>query len=81
MKKDTIDPKVYDLYDEYCHSQMTRREFFNKASALAVVGGTALAMDSLPSGATPETTTMEKSCNGLWIEINSFRTCSTVPGF
>ncbi|MDB4264610.1 dienelactone hydrolase family protein [bacterium] len=44
MTKDTIDPKVYDLYDEYCHTQMTRRDFFNKASALAVVGGTALAM-------------------------------------
>ncbi|MEX1352482.1 MAG: dienelactone hydrolase family protein [Desulfobacterales bacterium] len=44
MKKDTIDPKVYDLYDEYCHTQMTRRDFFNKASALAVVGGAGLAM-------------------------------------
>jgi carboxymethylenebutenolidase len=44
MKKDTIDPKVYDLYDEYCHTEMTRRDFFNKASALAVVGGAGLAM-------------------------------------
>ena len=44
MKKDTIDPKVYDLYDEYSHTQMTRRDFFNKASALAVVGGAGLAM-------------------------------------
>jgi carboxymethylenebutenolidase len=44
MTKDTIDPKVYDLYDEYCHTQMTRRDFFNKASALAVVGGAGLAM-------------------------------------
>ena len=44
MKKDIIDPKVYDLYDEYCHTQMTRREFFNKASALAVIGGAGLAM-------------------------------------
>ena len=44
MTKDTIDPKVYDLYDEYCHTQMTRRDFLTKASALAVVGGTALAM-------------------------------------
>jgi carboxymethylenebutenolidase len=42
MKKDTIDPKVYDLYDEYCHTQMTRRDFFNKASALAVAGGSGL---------------------------------------
>jgi carboxymethylenebutenolidase len=44
MTTDTIDPKVYDLYDEYCHTQMTRRDFFNKAAALAVAGGTALAM-------------------------------------
>jgi len=44
MKKDTIDPKVYDLYDEYCHTQMTRRNFLNKASALAVVGGSGLVM-------------------------------------
>jgi len=44
MKKDTIDPKVYDLYDEYCHTQMTRRDFFNKASALAVAGGSGLVM-------------------------------------
>ena len=44
MTKDTIDPKVYDLYDEYCHTQMTRRDFLNKASILTVVSGSALAM-------------------------------------
>jgi len=44
MTKESIDPKVYDLYDEYCHSEMTRRDFFNKASALVVAGGAALAM-------------------------------------
>lgn len=44
MSEDTIDPKVYDLYDEYCHTQMTRREFFTKASTLAIVGGSGLAM-------------------------------------
>src|SRR5210317_630980 len=44
MKKDTIDPKVYDLYDDYCHTQMTRRDFLTKASALAVIGGSAVAM-------------------------------------
>jgi len=35
---------VYGLYDEYCHTQMTRRDFFHKASALAIVGGSGLAM-------------------------------------
>lgn len=39
-----IDPQVYDLYDEYCHSDMSRRDFLTRASALAVVGGSALAM-------------------------------------
>ena len=44
MSEDYIDSQVYDLYDEYCHTQMTRREFINKASALVVVSGSALAM-------------------------------------
>ncbi len=44
MKEHSIDPQVYDLYDEYCHTQMTRREFLNKASTLIVVGGSALVM-------------------------------------
>jgi carboxymethylenebutenolidase len=44
MEKSLIDPKVFDLYDEYCHTQMTRRSFFTKASTLIVAGGSALAM-------------------------------------
>lgn len=44
MKKESIDPKVFDLYDEYCHTLMNRRNFFTVASALAVVGGSGLAM-------------------------------------
>lgn len=44
MTEDYIDPQVYELYDEYCHTQMTRRDFLNRASALAVISGSALAM-------------------------------------
>ena len=44
MTTDQIDPRIYDLYDEYCHSPMTRREFLDKAAAIAVVGGSGLAM-------------------------------------
>lgn len=44
MTKESIDPKVYDLYDEYCHTQMTRRDFFRKASGIVVAGGSALVM-------------------------------------
>jgi carboxymethylenebutenolidase len=36
-----IDQQVYQLYDEYCHGAIERREFFKRAAAL---GGAALAM-------------------------------------
>ncbi len=39
MKKPEIDSKVYDLYDEYCHSDMGRREFLKRAGAMTLVGG------------------------------------------
>ena len=42
MKHDDIDPKIYALYDEYCHGDMNRRDFLNRASAVAVVGGSAM---------------------------------------
>jgi len=41
----TIHPKIYALYDEYCHGAMDRREFLAKASAIAV-GGMAMAQAS-----------------------------------
>lgn len=34
-----IDPKIYDLYDEYCHSAMDRREFLSRAAAMTFIGG------------------------------------------
>jgi carboxymethylenebutenolidase len=39
-----IDQRVYDLYDEYCHGHIDRREYLKRASALAVMGIPALAM-------------------------------------
>lgn len=44
MDQDQIDPRIYDLYDEYCHSQMERREFLRRAAAITVIGGSGLAM-------------------------------------
>ena len=37
-KSNAIDPKVYELYDEYAHSKMERREFFTRAAAMSVFG-------------------------------------------
>ena len=44
MDKDQIDPRIYVLYDEYCHGTMRRREFLRRAAAITVIGGSALAM-------------------------------------
>lgn len=44
MTQDNIDPQVFDLYDEYCHGRIDRREFFRRAAALSVGGVPALAM-------------------------------------
>ena len=39
-----IDQCIFDLYDEYCHGRIDRREFFSRAAALAIVGGSGLTM-------------------------------------
>ena len=43
-RKQEIDPRVFDLYDEYCHGYITRREFFSRAAVLTVGGVSALWM-------------------------------------
>jgi len=44
MSQREIDQRVFDLYDEYCHGRMDRREFLSRAASIAVAGGTGLAM-------------------------------------
>jgi len=44
MDHQEIDDRVFELYDEYCHGKMDRRDFFNRASAITVGGVSALAM-------------------------------------
>jgi carboxymethylenebutenolidase len=39
-----IDKQVYDLYDEYCHGHMDRREFLRRASAITIAGVSGLTM-------------------------------------
>ncbi|MET0850017.1 MAG: dienelactone hydrolase family protein [Candidatus Rokuibacteriota bacterium] len=48
-----IDQRVYDLYDEYCHGGIDRREFL--ARAALVVGGLAMAQALLPRYAEAQT--------------------------
>jgi carboxymethylenebutenolidase len=44
ISNDEIDGRVYDLYDEYCHGHIDRRQFFERAAALAIGGVSALTM-------------------------------------
>ncbi len=39
-----IDQRVFDLYDEYCHGYIDRREFLKRAGAITIVGGSGLVM-------------------------------------
>jgi carboxymethylenebutenolidase len=49
-----IDQRVYDLYDEYCHGGIDRREFLKRA-ALVTAGGLAMAQALLPRYARAQT--------------------------
>src|SRR5262245_27662659 len=39
-----IDQRVFDLYDEYCHGDIDRRQFLQRAAVLTIGGVSALAM-------------------------------------
>ena len=49
-----IDQQVFDLYDEYCHGRIDRREFLRRAGALGV-GGLAMAYGLMPDYARAQT--------------------------
>lgn len=49
-----IDQRVFDLYDEYCHGGIDRREFLKRATAVCV-GGLVMAQALLPRYAAAQT--------------------------
>jgi len=58
MDKRDIHPKIFELYDQYCHSAMERREFLSRAAKLTVAGGVsglAMAQALLPKYAAAQT--------------------------
>ena len=61
-----IDQRVFDLYDEYCHGRIDRREFLSRAASIAIVGGAGLAMAQalLPRYAQAQTTWMARRKSG-----------------
>jgi carboxymethylenebutenolidase len=49
-----IDQRIFDLYDEYCHGGIDRREFLERATAVCV-GGLVMAQALLPRYAAAQT--------------------------
>jgi len=74
MPDPTIEQPVYDLYDEYCHGRIDRREFFRRAAAMTVGGVSALAMAQalLPRYAEAQTISFtDERMKGLYVEYPS----------
>ena len=44
MDSKDIDPRVYDLYDDYTHDRIDRKEFLSRSAAITIGGVSALAM-------------------------------------
>jgi len=69
-----IDPRIFDLYDEYCHGRMDRREFLKRAMAITVGGVSALWMAQalLPRYAEAQTISFTDSrIKGVYVDYPS----------
>jgi len=57
VNQQEIEQQIFDLYDEYCHGFIDRREFFGRAGALTIAGvsGLAIAQGLLPRYAEAQT--------------------------
>jgi carboxymethylenebutenolidase len=69
-----IDLQVYELYDEYCHGDIDRREFLSRAAGLTIAGVSALAMAQalLPRYAAAQTIAFtDQRLKGLYVDYPS----------
>ncbi len=74
MQQPEIDQRIFDLYDEYCHGVIERREFLSRAAAITIGGVSALAMAQalLPRYAEAQTISFtDKRIKGLYVEYPS----------
>src|SRR5688572_11448121 len=66
-----IDQRVFDLYDEYCHGGIDRREFFRRAAGLGAAG-VAMAHAMMPNYARAQTVKPDDSrIRAQWVEYPS----------
>jgi len=71
MTNTDIDDQIYDLYDEYCHGRIDRRQFFERAGAVAVTG-VAMASALLPNYAdAQEVLFTDERIKANWVDYPS----------
>ena len=69
-----IDQRVFDLYDEYCHGRLERREFLSRAAAITIggVSGLWMAQSLMPRYAEAQTISFTDSrLKGTYVEYPS----------
>ena len=74
MNQQEIDQQVFDLYDEYCHGFIDRREFLSRAAVITIAGVSALAMAQalLPRYAEAQTISFtDERIKGLYVAYPS----------
>ncbi len=74
LNTEDIDKQIYDLYDEYCHTAMTRREFLEKAATISIAGvsGLVMAQSLLPRYANAQTISFtDERINATYINYDS----------
>ena len=71
MDNNKIDDCIYDLYDEYCHGHIDRRQFFERAAA-ATVTGVAMANALIPNYAdAQEVLFTDERIKAKWVDYPS----------
>lgn len=71
MKQEEIASEIYDLYDEYCHGKIDRRQFFERAGAAAVTGA-AMASALIPNYTdAQEVLFTDERIKANWVEYDS----------
>lgn len=68
------DPRVVQLYDQYCHGAIDRREFMRRCAALSIAGGAALTMATsmLPQYAKAQTISFtDERIKARYVEFSS----------